>query len=153
MERLAELRNGNISLNRNSQMKCSNYCTNCGRADCDYIRNALRTLVEYEITGMKPEEIKELIKDRDQWRNDAIEAKAALGEKMIADAWIPVSDGLPEEYGIYLVTLKNLTGYKLLDRNVISCSYAYGDWHFDGWEDNSVIAWKPLPDPYKEESE
>lgn len=62
MKRLTEITNENISLDRNSQIKCSNYCTNCGRAECDYIRNALRTLAEYEDTNLTPEQIKEFDK-------------------------------------------------------------------------------------------
>ena len=71
--------------------------------------------------------------------------------------WIPVSERLPEEkinpitedfyeyqctyhaYGIYDVR-----------------SYKFGDghwWHGPGIMDDSVIAWRPLPEPYKAESE
>lgn len=61
--------------------------------------------------------------------------------------WIPVSERLPDTIGRYLVTIKNLTGYKKLEQEVFECSYC-GDWIFKGWEDNDVIAWMPLPEPY-----
>lgn len=53
MERLTERHEYNgknhISVDREKNgITCSNYCTNCGRADCDDIRNALYKLAEYE---------------------------------------------------------------------------------------------------------
>ena len=67
--------------------------------------------------------------------------------------WIPVSERLPEENGQYLVTVKNLTGYEQLYNNVFECEFFEKDWIFKGWKDNKVIAWMPLPQPYKAESE
>lgn len=67
--------------------------------------------------------------------------------------WIPVSERLPEENGQYLVTVKNLTGYEQLYNNVFECEFFEKDWIFKGWKDNKVIAWMPLPEPYKAESE
>ena len=71
--------------------------------------------------------------------------------------WIPVTERLPETYGKYLVTLED-EGY----RSVMSLYYGrinridtfydsdseYGDIQWDG-----VIAWMPLPSPYKEGEE
>ena len=65
--------------------------------------------------------------------------------------WVPVSERLPEENGMYLVTIKNLTGYTLLDEEVFECQFYHGDWSFKGWEDNDVIAWMPMPEHYKGE--
>lgn len=53
MERLTERHEYNgknhISVDREKNgITCSNFCTNCGRADCDDIRNALYKLAEYE---------------------------------------------------------------------------------------------------------
>lgn len=53
MERLTKRHkyNGkeNISIDRKKYgIICSNFCTNCGRADCDDIRKALFKLAEYE---------------------------------------------------------------------------------------------------------
>lgn len=54
--------------------------------------------------------------------------------------WIPVSERLPEKYGDYLVSTSN--GWVVTD---YYASY--------GWDDNSdkdyVVAWMPLPEPYK----
>ena len=51
--------------------------------------------------------------------------------------WIPVSERLPEERGFYLTTTKNKAVY---------CDY----WNEDNFDRTEmVIAWMPLPDPYK----
>ena len=54
--------------------------------------------------------------------------------------WIPVSDRLPEEDGEYLVTTING------DVDI----YVFHIW---GAKSPKVIAWMPLPEPYKAESE
>jgi hypothetical protein len=64
--------------------------------------------------------------------------------------WISVSERLPSESGKYLVTAKNITGWWILDNNVFVCDYAHDTFIFQGWEDNEVIAWMPLPAPYTE---
>jgi hypothetical protein len=67
-----------------------------------------------------------------------------------SSGWIACSERLPSEAGKYLITVKNLTGYWILDNNVFVCDYQFDDFIFQGWEDNAVIAWQPLPAPYKE---
>ena len=55
--------------------------------------------------------------------------------------WIPVSERLPEERGFYLTTTKDKAVY---------CDY----WNEDNFDRTEmVIAWMPLPEPYKTESE
>ena len=54
--------------------------------------------------------------------------------------WIPVSERLPEEDDLYLVNFDD-GEYDL----VYFCKYAFS---YSG-----VIAWMPLPEPYKAESE
>ena len=60
--------------------------------------------------------------------------------------WIPVSERLPEEMGTYMTTIDYgehglVTGQR----------YYYG--RGLKWNDECVIAWMPLPNPYKTESE
>lgn len=60
--------------------------------------------------------------------------------------WIPVSERLPKEEGLYLVSVKNEH-----DRRYSKTCWFHGD---DNWfARQDVIAWMPLPEPYKTESE
>ena len=66
--------------------------------------------------------------------------------------WIPATEKLPEKECDCLVTT-----YRHGCLEVVSCSY-YPDmrskWFLDGGGDSkNVIAWMPLPDPYKESEE
>lgn len=56
--------------------------------------------------------------------------------------WIPCSEKLPEEDGVYLVT-------RLKEIYVDIARYWNGEWSSE-WP---VIAWMPLPVPYKEGEE
>lgn len=93
---------------------------------------ALWKLMEYEDTGLTPNEVEQL---KESWR------------------WIPVEEGLPKRNGVY-----NITRY--VGGNYMRDS-AYFDgqdtWHNDNRVNHSrcyltdVIAWMPLPRPYDEE--
>ena len=67
-----------------------------------------------------------------------------LKERREADRWIPVSERLPESGNkAYLVTVDYGLGV------TTSCQRFFFNDEI-GWNDDSVIAWKPLPEPYKE---
>lgn len=91
----------------------------------------------------KDELIKALRYDRNQYEKgfkDGAEQKAK---------WIPVSERLPEESGLYLVTLE----YKEHGKGVTTLWYhgkQYGEFGWDLHVADVVIAWQPLPEPYKE---
>ena len=65
--------------------------------------------------------------------------------------WISVKDRLPKRHGRYLVFVKNLTRWHVLDNPVFVADFVYGQWNFHGWEDNCVTHWMPLPQPPKGE--
>lgn len=92
--------------------------------------------------------------------NDAADTIEQLSAKLHAanmdrssqyynDGWISCNEMLPDEYGEYLVT-KRTFGWNC--EEYVSNDIAYfdnGGFH----KADTVIAWKPLPELYKEESE
>lgn len=60
--------------------------------------------------------------------------------------WIPVSERLPEETGTYITTLD-------YEKHGLAVGQRYYHGEQIGWDDECVIAWMPLPAPYKVESE
>ena len=64
--------------------------------------------------------------------------------------WIPVSERLPEKYGNYLVTVEANDGTASIKFQMVD---HYGPkWLHEG-KHEKVIAWMPLPELYKTESE
>ena len=64
--------------------------------------------------------------------------------------WIPVHERSPEKNGNYLVTYESSDGTATLRYEAVD---HYGpDW-LHKTRHNKVVAWMPLPEPYKVESE
>lgn len=62
--------------------------------------------------------------------------------------WIPVSEGLPKEFGDYLVSIKRV-GWNC--EEYVENDIAYWD-DLEGWhKGDTVTAWMPLPEPWKGE--
>jgi len=61
--------------------------------------------------------------------------------------WIPCSERLPEEPELCLITQK--IGTQKVRKTALRSS---GEWRFNGRKikDEAVIAWMPLPEPYRE---
>ena len=93
--------------------------------------------------------------------------KTAKEKGMFVGWWIPVSEKLPED-GIYLVTVERIAGKPRVETKSFAkdlhrvddfnfpkhkCGWYDYDSEYGYWEDASVIAWMPLPQPYKGESE
>ena len=104
--------------------------------------------------------------------DDAIEIVKQKAEKfgtdinVVSNGWIPCSERLPEESGYYLVTYHDWSDGNFLpkydDTYVRRLHYQISE-HFVGWNypknvddraendcHKEVIAWQPLPEPYKE---
>lgn len=66
-------------------------------------------------------------------------------KKQLRNGWIPVSYKLPDKYANYNVSCKNKDGAEWVS------TMAYMRELFGGTEsfNNLVIAWQPLPEPYK----
>lgn len=78
-------------------------------------------------------------------RNTEGEIRRALNMGMAAikreQRWIPVSERLPEKNGEYLITGRQ----GAVNKRRYHDGHWYGNW--------SVLAWMPLPEPYRAESE
>ena len=80
----------------------------------------------------------------------------ALEQESKTGRWIPCSERMPEERGVYIVTEKV---YSINDRKHTGCfnlmteqvEFSNGKWIRASFYE--VIAWMPLPEPYKAESE
>ena len=66
------------------------------------------------------------------------------------NGWIPCSERLPEEEADVLLSLRSLDVYTGFRANAEGCFYIDGDGYV---EYENVIAWMPLPEPYKESEE
>lgn len=79
-------------------------------------------------------------------RVDAAQAK----ESCPPSQWIPVTERLPEARRSVILSTKNWTGegcyWKTTEHHVIWKAYR---WNATYWDDE-VLAWMPLPEPYKE---
>ena len=78
--------------------------------------------------------------------------------ELIKPHWIPCSERMPAEGNDYLVTVNN--NYFGGETNVVKMIYDESQWWylndeqgFVYWFTDDVIAWMPLPEPYKEGEE
>ena len=118
----------------------------------------VRQSIGYNID--KDELLKALQYDRNQYEQ---------GYKDGIPKWISVGDRLPEE-GTYLVTVERMVGTPRVDiKSFAKDLYSVDEFDFYNkkrksgwydydseygyWEDEKVIAWMPLPEPYKEEGD
>lgn len=103
---------------------------------CNDVIPKLETLKKYEDTGLTPERIEDIYRDY-------LEACWELAKLRNRQRWIPVTEKLPED-GTYLCTLAGeLVGQE--EPFTGMCYIENGEWD----EDDCVIAWMPLPEPYK----
>ena len=66
--------------------------------------------------------------------------------------WIPVSERLPETDGVYLTYIVNTYDNQL--SYIMICDYIHPKWFpIDETASSNVVAWMPLPEPFKESEE
>lgn len=88
------------------------------------------------------------------WLDEECEQQSSDKSDESEDRWIPVTERLPENSLNKLVTFK----YDFIDPGetlgVGTAHYMYGNWYYSYANtivSGRVIAWKPLPHPYREE--
>ena len=93
---------------------------------------AFYKLLNYEDTGLDPEQIREL---------DELYAEKC--KELAKHRWIPVTERLPEDDSMVLVSCRTKKGIDSVNR----AYYSDGYWHGSG-SMSGVVAWMPLPEPY-----
>ena len=91
-----------------------------------------------------------------QCMDEAIEVVCKIAEEY-KGGWIPCSERVPEE-GVDVLVWFEYYRYGSYNRlyQTVGISYTYhGDWSgfvngSSGWKQLRIIAWQPLPEPYKE---
>ena len=71
-------------------------------------------------------------------------------EKEYNNGWIPCSERLPEMEADVLLSLRSLDVYTGFRANTEGCFYVEGEGYV---EFENVLAWQPLPAPYKPKGE
>ena len=102
---------------------------------------AFRKLLEYENTGLTPDEIN------------------ALRERDKNDGWIPVEERLPDESdGLVLIQVNGKPKGNITLHNALEFAFYIAEgnegWileEYPEWKNPDVIAWRPLPEPYQSE--
>ena len=69
------------------------------------------------------------------------------------EAWIPCSERLPENNGVYLVTIIFDIDETESGRDVTKAYFCSQSKKWQYFSNDEVIAWMPLSEPYKEEME
>lgn len=106
-------------------------------------------------------QLKKILEEMEQYRRRAVENGdfnvAAAHEKdmniirkHMNDGWIPVEKAQPEEDGFYIATMDGeIVGQE--ETFVGLAEFENGKWIDDEEDYKCVIAWRPLPEPYKPE--
>ena len=110
------------------------------------------------------EALEELARARYKWSTDARDEIKGIDVSICAidevprakpaDNWIPVSERLPESDAIVLISVRCRKYDGSIGVVVVDGSYweLAGEWYSEnmgGLNDDDVLAWQPLPEPYK----
>ena len=84
---------------------------------------------------------------------DEIKALPSVTLARKKDGWIPCSERLPENNGVYLVTIIFDIDETESRRDMTKAYFCSQSKKWQYFSNDEVIAWMPLPEPYKAESE
>lgn len=100
-----------------------------------------------ELWNDKPKEVQD--EDIANFNRD-IEYLRDIVSNHMNDGWIPVEERLPEEDGFYMATIDGgIVGQE--ESFVGLAELENGLWIDDDIDYECIIAWRPLPDPYRPE--
>ena len=135
-----------------------------GCGECPYMEKCdeVQETITNEKTDLCAETMRAIAKEIVQ----EVEEEFATDTNVGTNGWIPCSERLPEESGYYLVTYHDWSDGNFLpkydDTYVRRLHYQISE-HFVGWNypknvddraendcHKEVIAWQPLPEPFKE---
>lgn len=113
---------------------------------------ALWKLMEYEDTGLSPEEVEDV---NDFNKSQVGHLLKKLSEEQRKHRWIPVEERLPAEDDLVLVTVNGIYNHiTFSDAIELGEICSDGTWFIAGypdWNNPNVVAWMPLPEPYRKE--
>lgn len=66
-------------------------------------------------------------------------------KETLKNNWIPISEKLPEE------SLNSVIGWDTYRNRCCFVQYLNKEWILGNYEPVNIVAWMPLPEPYKEE--
>lgn len=98
--------------------------------------------------SMKPAQLKVLTDDlKRQWDDGFMVVPATMKVELVDSDWIPVEKSPPEGEIVLVWTERE-------NENTVSQTYGFGKFEGDGWvvyvtEATRILAWAPLPSPYK----
>ena len=117
-----------------------NSCKECAFMEkCDEVQETITN----EKTDLCAETMRAIAKEIVQ----EVAEEFATDTNVGTNGWIPCSVRLPEEEADVLLSLRSLDVYTGFRANAEGCFYIDGDGYV---EYENVVAWQPLPEPYKE---
>lgn len=116
-------------------------------------------LKKYEDVGLTPDQIRQMDELYREKCEEVNRLKAELAAERQKHRWIPVEERLPEKEGRYLAVFResrgiSLLGYGNCQRDIFGKRIGFGWYELctgNYFAENSIIAWKPLPEPYRPE--
>lgn len=121
----------------------------CNEDECTHVwERFLEAKVKED--GVEIEEQRSYEADNAQNYNKALEHDADIIRKQINAGWIPVEKRLPEEDGFYIATIDGeIAGQE--ESFVGLAEFEDDFWVDDDIDYKCIIAWRPLPEPYRPE--